>query len=43
MNPKPILPGPTVVSEKAYTFAPPIDSRFWPCFFGKYLDRHLRE
>lgn len=43
MNPKPILPGPTVVSEKAYTFVPPIDSRFWPWFFGKYLDRHLRE
>ncbi len=43
MNPKPILPGPTVVSEKAYTFSPPVNSRFWPWFFGKFLARHLRD
>lgn len=43
MNPKPILPGPTVVSEKAYTFSPPVNSRFWPWFFGMFLARHLRD
>lgn len=37
------LQGSTVVSEKAYEFVPPRESRFWIWFFGKLLPRHLRK
>ncbi len=37
-----VLPGPTVVSDKAYRFVRPLDSRFWPWFFAPIVPRHLR-
>ena len=35
--------GPTVVSEKAYQFVAPHDSRFWIRFFDRFLARYLRK
>ena len=43
MKQQPALPGPTVVSEKAYKFVPPRDSRFWPWFFSLMLKPYLRK
>ena len=43
MKPKPLMPGPTVVSDKPYKFIPPHDNRFWPWLFGKYLPTYLRK
>lgn len=42
MKPKPIRRGPTVVSEKAYRFVPPRDSRFWPWLSRVWLRPYLR-
>src|SRR5439155_10016749 len=43
MKREPSLPGPTVVSEKAYRFVPPRDSRFWPWFGSLILPPFLRK
>jgi 1-acyl-sn-glycerol-3-phosphate acyltransferase len=43
MKNEPNLPGPTVVSEKAYEFVPPIESTFWPWFASLLLKPYLRK
>ncbi len=40
---EPNLPGPTVVSEKAYEFVPPIASAFWPWLGSILLKPYLRK
>lgn len=42
MNREPFVPGSMVVSEKAYRFVPPRDSRFWPWFLDTWLSAYLR-
>ena len=42
MHHEPFVPGPMVVSEKAYRFVPPRNSRFWPWFLNTWLGAHLR-
>lgn len=43
MKPAPLTPAHSVVSEKAYKFVPPCNSRLWPWVCGKYLPRYLKK